>query len=332
MRHIVASTYHFTGYSLAQLEGRVAILMYHRVVTEKELRHSYSQPGMYVRKDVFEMQMTFLRKYFQIVSFQELLDLWKKEKWDKGQRYCVITFDDGWLDNYQYAYPVLKNNDIPATVFLPTDLIETNEWFWPEKIGFILRLFYEQKMTREQVLSMNSILDKYHWLTHNNGRCQEDKINSAIEKCKTLPDEEIQRLIAGMMTAIGLKLPEERLLMNWTEIQEMSQNGISFGSHSCSHKILTRLTGSELKKEIEGSMYVLQTRKVNYVPVFCYPNGDHTREIGDQLKCAGYQAALSTLYGVEDCAPKSLFSLKRIGIHNDISKTIPLFSYRLAGS
>jgi len=331
IRHIVASIYHFTGYSLAQLEGRVIILMYHRVVTEKELMHNYIQPGMYVRNDVFEMQIKFLMKYFQILSFQELLDLWKEGKWDKRKRHCVITFDDGWLDNYQYAYPVLKKNNIPATIFLPTDLIETNEWFWPEKMIFILRHFYERNVTQEQVLSMKSILEKNPLLANNNGRFLEDKIDLAIEICKALPDDEVQRFIADMMAAARMKLPEERLLMNWPEIKEMSQYGMSFGSHACSHKILTRLSDHEVKKEIEGSIAALRARSVNHVPVFCYPNGNYTREIAGRLKSAGYEAAVSTVLGIEDCTPSSLFSLKRIGIHNDISKTVPLLSYRLSG-
>ena len=94
---------------------------------------------MYVSKDVFEMQMQFLKEHFTVVSFGELLDLWTQKTYDQSKRYCVITFDDGWLDNYIYAYPVLKKYEIPATIFLPTAFVGTNKWFWPDKIGFILR-------------------------------------------------------------------------------------------------------------------------------------------------------------------------------------------------
>jgi peptidoglycan/xylan/chitin deacetylase (PgdA/CDA1 family) len=331
VRHILALICYITNYSLARLKGKVVILMYHRVVTESELQQQSIQPGMYVRNDRFEMQMTFLKEYFQIVSFQELLGLWEEKKWDTGKRYCLITFDDGWLDNYQYAYPVLKKNDIPATVFLPTAFIETNEWFWPEKISFILRQLHENDMKKKQVTIINSLRDKYSWLADTLSKDIEDKIDSVIEKCKALPDAEIRKVISDLLSASGLKLPDYRLLLNWTEVQEMSRHGISFGSHSCSHKILTRLSANDVEQELEDSMQTLQARNINHVPVFCYPNGDYTPEIVDRLRPAGYHAAVSTLPGIEDQAPQGIFSLKRIGIHDDVSKTVPLFAYRLSG-
>lgn len=327
-RRLVASIFYLTGNCLAQLKGRVAILMYHRIVSEKELQR-YIQPGMYVRNHVFEAQMKFVKENFEIISFNELLKLSKEKKWDKEKRYCAITFDDGWLDNYTYAYPVLKKNDIPATIFLPTAFIETHEWFWPEKMSFVLWQFYKRKMSQEQIASMNSIGDKHPWLIHNYGGSVQDKIDSAIETCKVLRDEEIQNVIVDMIAASRLTFSQERLLMNWAEIREMSESGISFGSHSCNHKILTRLSVTELKKEIEDSMAVLQARGLRYVPVFCYPNGDYTPEIADLVKKAGYEAAITTVSGIEDFEPQSIFSLRRIGIHNDISKTVPLFAYRL---
>src|SRR5574337_401681 len=107
-RHIMASVCYASNYSLSRLQGKAAILLYHRVLTEKELGQDFIQPGMYVRRDVFEMQMLFLKKHFQIVSLQDLLALWKGKKWDNSKRYCVVTFDDGWRDNYLYAFPILQ--------------------------------------------------------------------------------------------------------------------------------------------------------------------------------------------------------------------------------
>ena len=112
IRRIAASVYYATGHLKTRLKGKVTILMYHRVLSEKELAQQYVQHGMYVLDNVFEKQMQFLKEHFQILSFIELLNLWKENKFDKSKRYCVITFDDGWLDNYIYAYPILKKNNL----------------------------------------------------------------------------------------------------------------------------------------------------------------------------------------------------------------------------
>ena len=74
----MASGYFATGHFLRRLQGKVVILMYHRVLSEKELKEQFVQPGMYVRSDVFELQTQFLKEHFQILSFIELLNLWKE--------------------------------------------------------------------------------------------------------------------------------------------------------------------------------------------------------------------------------------------------------------
>lgn len=312
VRHILSYGYFATGHFLRRLQGKVVILMYHRVLSEKELAQQFVQPGMYVRSDVFERQMQFLKEHFQILSFTELLNLWKKNKFDKSKRYCVITFDDGWLDNYIYAYPILKKNNIPAAIFLPTAFIDTNKWFWPEKISYMLHHYFNNSASKP----MESI--------------PLGKIDSVIEKYKESSDEEIEDIIEKMSREINLKIPDERMLLNWEEVKEMSQNNISFGSHTCNHKILTKLSAMESQKEIEDSLHILQENKINHIPVFCYPNGNYNAEIQRLVKERGYQAAVSTRFGLENSSAQDLFSLKRIGIHNDISSTIPLFAYRLS--
>ncbi|MFZ3136173.1 MAG: polysaccharide deacetylase family protein [Thermodesulfovibrionales bacterium] len=336
MRSIIASTYYATNHYLTRLKGKVAILMYHRVISEKELSGYYIQPGMYVKNDVFEMQMKFLKENFQILSFSELLNLWKDKKWDVTKRYCVITFDDGWLDNYIYAYPILKRYNIPATIFLPTSYIGTNQWFWPEKISYLLQYYFKNGIPLRQFTIPLFVKEGLGEITKDNKfqtlfSGKDEGVDSAIERCKGLPDEEINKLIASLCEALGQKIPLERLLLNWNEIEEMSKNGISFGSHSCSHKILTKLDPKDLRSEIADSLHVLREKRINSVPVFCYPNGDYSDSIIEQVKASGYQAAVSTLFGLEDGSPQNLFGLKRIGIHNDITSTISLFAYRISG-
>lgn len=115
------------------------------------------------------------------------------------------------------------------------------------------------------------------------------------------------------------------------DIVEMSKNNISFGSHSCRHEILANISPEAARKEIEESLRVLREKRLNFVPVFCYPNGNHNPNIAGQVKAAGYEAAVTTHYGFEDASPRDIYGLKRIGIHNDISSTIPLFASRLSG-
>ncbi len=102
--------------------------MYHRVILPKALPYRL-EPGMYVTPESFFTQMKFLEEYTHVIPLEELL-----EKLESGQplkpRTVVITFDDGWRDNFTNAYPVLKALKLPATIFLPTSYIEEDKLFW----------------------------------------------------------------------------------------------------------------------------------------------------------------------------------------------------------
>ena len=115
-----------------------AILMYHRVVPKDE-QGRWVQAGMVVDPDTLDLHIRYLRKHFQIISLSDLAELQLgPARKSHEMRLCVLTFDDGWSDFYEYAYPILKMHEAPATVFLPTDFIGTNRWFWTDHLGILL--------------------------------------------------------------------------------------------------------------------------------------------------------------------------------------------------
>jgi len=338
VRKASAWIYYLSGSYLRAHRSKVLILMYHRVLSEKEVRRRYVQPGMYVLDHVFDAQMRFLKNQFQAISFAELLDRWKKNNWDTTTRYCVVTLDDGWRDNYQYAYPLLNKYGVPATIFLATDFIGTRRWFWPEKMSYLLEMYYNPVLSLKKKESLSSLLNHYMRnlklvtpaRVFNNTRPGE-KIDNFIETCKLLPQEQINELIEKMRIVLDLDFPHERVLLNWEEVAQMSQNGISFGSHSSSHQILTKLPLQEAIAEIVESKCTLLKKHVNYVPVFCYPNGNYNREIQSLVRESGYEAAVGAQFSSEGESPEDPFAIHRIGVHNDISSTIPLYSLHLSG-
>jgi len=312
------------------LRGKVIILTYHRVVSKKELDAEYIQPGMYVTAETFAMQMQFVKQHFSVVSFAELLRLWSERAWDTEQRYCVVTFDDGWLDNYMYALPVLKCNALPATVFLPTDFVGTDRQFWPEQIAWLCRHAGLQKVDKQRQ-TFNVLLSEFSWLAGIGmipGKMDADTI---IESCKLLAQEQIDAFISAWERQLDVVLPRDRQIINWAEAQEMSAAGVSFGSHSATHRILTLLDTNEVRREVEGSWKTLKEQPIATVPVFCYPNGDWSAEVARSVEAAGYAAATTTEFGYEDRESSRRFWLKRISIHNDVTHTAKLFAFHLAG-
>ena len=335
IRNAIAWAFHASSVYRWRHRGKVIVLMYHRVLTHEEVSHQSVQPGMYVLDNVFAQQMSFLKKNFTILSLQQLLDLWQGGAWNERTRYCVVTFDDGWLDNYRHAYPVLKELGIPATIFLPTDYVGSDQWFWPDQLAFLFTVLVAREVKAKDLDKIKEVFSGFlsedvHPLVEALER-RADVTDQVIERCKSLPIERIRAFIAALAARLGVSLPGERVIVNWDEVREMSRGGLSFGSHSCSHRILTTISPDEVSAELTRSRQVLLEQDVNYVPVFCYPNGNSDSHIQQQVKACGYEAACSVRMGVEVHVPENTYAIRRVGIHNDVTNTIPLFSLRLFG-
>ena len=331
-REILARAYYATRHYLPRLKGKVLILNYHRILPRDNLPLSAPvQPGMYVFSDAFEDQIRFLSKHFSVLSFTELLERWNDSSLDSEGRYCVITFDDGWIDNYLHAFPILKRYGMPATIFLPTALIGTDRWFWPDKLAYLFQKGFASAGTNDTANVSSFLENRFPWLAPLANGTDGESIDGIIEKCKMQPLEEINEFLETASSSLGIKFPAERVLMHWGEVEAMSREKISFGSHSCTHRILTTLTPREVQQEVEESFQTLRSNCRNAVPVLAYPNGNYNIEVAELVKAAGYRAAASTRFGYEGRSPTELFSLRRVGVHQDLSATTPLFTLHLAG-
>jgi peptidoglycan/xylan/chitin deacetylase (PgdA/CDA1 family) len=155
--------------------------------------------------------------------------------------------------------------------------------------------------------------------------------DEVIESCKELDTNQLEQLLTMLSDCLGVRVPERRVLLNWDEVREMSEHGMTFGSHSCSHRLLTLLSKKEVREEAVRSYEKLRKSGAAIVPVFCYPNGNYDAGVQEAVRDEGYEAALSVIGGVEGRQPSDLFALRRISLHNDISNTRSLFAFALSG-
>ena len=305
-RAVAARICEATPWLARRLEGKALVLMYHRVLPPEDAAAMCVQPGMYVTPQTFDRHLRFLRTHFELLSFTELLRRWRGGTWNDSARSCVLTFDDGWVDNYRYAFPLLLAYDAPATIFLPTELIGTAGWPWPDRLGYLLH---------------RSLLDR---------RAAAVDVDLVIERAKAWPDTARERVIRALAADAGIQLPRSRCFLDWEEVREMGRHGVEFGSHTSTHAILTRLDRAALEVELKRPHETLASRCDQYLPVLCYPNGDHSEEVVTAARAAGYLAAVTTNPGVESRRPDDLFRLRRVGLHEDVARTVPLLALHLA--
>lgn len=303
------------------------ILMYHRVVPADKL----IQVGMYVSPATFESHLVFLKKYFNIITLNCLVEKNGLDRIVKnGKPLCILTFDDGWKDFYDYAFPLLVKYQQPATIFLPTEFIGTRKQFWTDAFAYLL---LHRQATALEKLSDPDILTIAEYLDSLRGSF-DNQLETGIEYLKGYPLSTIEKVLVGLSEIWHVDLDgQDRNFLNWAEIDEMIESGlISFGSHTVSHQILTTLDNLRIKKELIDSRKKLLKKNVfaNSCISFCYPNGNYTKEIADMVRLTGYQLAVTTRKGWNH-ADADKFTLKRIGIHEDMTSTTALFACRVAG-
>jgi hypothetical protein len=125
--------------ALAQLDGsKAAIFTYHRVLPTAEANRLGVEPGMFVSPETFARHAQWLADEFAVVPLGDLITSLNQGK-ALPARACAITFDDGWLDNYTYAWPVLSQFGLPATIFLVAGRVGTEGGFWTDEIWPIIR-------------------------------------------------------------------------------------------------------------------------------------------------------------------------------------------------
>ena len=215
------------------------ILAYHSINPNR-------QDALSVHPDIFVKQIDIFRQKYEVVTLDHLIHALVENK--DTDRMAAITFDDGYRDNFLYAYPLLKERNLPATIFLIASYIGTDK---------------------------------------------------ALGKPGGMRVEDYQ-------------------FLSWEEIKEMGRYGISFGSHTFTHPLLTCISRDEAIREIRGSRTFLEERIGAPIEFFCYPFGEFNEAIKEIVINSGYRGAVIT--PSKALKAGDLYALKRVGVyrHNSL--------------
>lgn len=293
--------------ALVQRRGLVPILTYHRIHPEPS--------SISVSPAAFELQMRTLRELFHPISLTELV--WRLERRSPlPAGAVVVTFDDGFVDNYQTALPILKAYDIPATFYVATGMIEERAYYWFDRVRLGLRSEAEVVQAWPALAPLIA------------GKPRDAQIALVTEALK----REASRTAKELLDAVCEPLePPERLTMTWDEVRALADAGMEIGSHTVTHPILSRQRLEEAEWELRHSKAVLEARTGSPVLHFAYPNGqprDYSPVIARMVQEAGYRSATSMIPGLAG-ARSSLFELERLSIRYQYG--LPHFLTKLSG-
>ncbi|MCF6236495.1 MAG: polysaccharide deacetylase family protein [Gammaproteobacteria bacterium] len=314
------------------LKGQLLILGYHRILPSNHPEYKKMQPGMRVEPEILKMHIQTLKKYFEVVDLNEWVERVKAGK-PVPKKACSLTFDDGWVDNYEYAFPVLKKENVPATIFLVSSMIGTTQNFWPERVTDIL-IQLKEKQFSEVGEEQQKWLTDFGLTETEMSHLDESMIDEFINQLKVLPDEKIYKILDGFDENQNIDLAatvnEPTHILNALQIKEMMSSGlVSFASHTQQHLRLTMIESEKnLEHEIAQSKTVLENMLENKITGFCYPNGDFDDRSVSLVKTT-YDYACTTRKGWNS-SKSDAFLLNRMLVHNDVSNTPVKFESRIS--
>jgi len=286
---------------------------------------------MMVTPESFRLHLGVLKQYFEMVSYPQWLECKQKGE-NLPQKSCAITFDDGWADNYEFAYPLLKEFSVPATIYLVSDMVGTNQSFWPERLSNLLITIAQTKAQHWSNTSLSWILNantSYHF--DKNIPTQEE-FAQIISHVKHMTDQEIHSRLDQIERELKIQPATSKPdLLNWEQISEMINSGlVEIGSHTCMHTRLKEgMPEQTLENEIVKSKHTIEKHTGKPVRTFCYPNGDYT-QLALKYVRSHYTSAVTTKSGW-NTASSDDHLLHRIAIHEDITNDKTAFLARISG-
>jgi len=307
------------------VNSKIVILNYHRIRPGSTSPATPFDDGVYtVNTDQFTRQMRWLKKHARILSEEELIDQIvtnKKNYLKPNVPSVVITFDDGYRDNYAIAYPVLKSLEIPAFFFICTAMVWARKLRWWDVVAYLLK-----KCRKASI-----VLDGREYVLKNNGL---PVIEYLCRQMKEYPRERINEFIRIISEASEIDLPADDIqdaeLMTQEQIREMAENEMTIGSHAHTHQALSCLDSQVHREELTLSKRLIEGVTGQPVKSVSYPFGLYKYiplSIQEIARSCGYQLGFTSNFGVNYLNNINHMDLKRISGGLEKVSTVSLITF-----
>jgi peptidoglycan/xylan/chitin deacetylase (PgdA/CDA1 family) len=312
MKQEVVSLLHsagvFTPFRLAN-RSKALVLMYHR------FSESETEAGFLTTRRSFQEQLDYLTTHYKIVPLSELIAYWVS-----GARIppglAAITIDDGYVDAYELAFPILRERKLPATVFVVTDFVDRKCWLWTDKLRYAT--------ARAEPGVIKATVNLGALGIELNGRASRLRVAQLINsQLKLMQDDAKEKAIIQLASRLGVDLPDlappEFSSLTWEQAREMDSAGIEIGSHTVTHPILTKIGNERLRYELCESRSRLEAMLGHKVELLGYPNGDYDVTVQRETARAGYRCAVTVEYGFNNRSSDPL-AVRRIHTEHDMAR------------
>lgn len=293
--------------SLFQLisSKNLIIINYHRITDPKKSDNDFNHSMFGPTPNELRRELTWMKECGTAISEADLI-AYMQGNGSLPRNSFMVTFDDGYRDNYELALPVLRELKIPAIFFIPTQAIEERTLGWWEHVYWYL------KQTKRNEITLRGTNYQVPRPVTTLG----DRFNDML-KFGTAEDNE--KFLKELAAACEVTAPPKELcdkeLMTWDQIRDCSSHGISIGAHTHSHRVLATLDVETQRQELTESKRLLEERLGHEVHSMAYPVGGYehfNQETMELARQCGYNLAFSFLTGTNQANSLESYDIKRL--------------------
>jgi peptidoglycan/xylan/chitin deacetylase (PgdA/CDA1 family) len=212
----------------------------------------------------FAEQLRLLSRHLDIISLHDLPDVLRS----RTGRHVLLTFDDGYRDNYTHAFPVLKAHGVRAAFFVSTGYLDRPRAAWWDEIAWMVRVSPRRLLAAGPWFAAPIAFDEPH---------RERAVTALLQCYKALPGAETESFLDYLADATGSGRCPAGLFadtwMTWDMARELRDAGMVVGGHTVNHPILARLPRNEQEAEIAECGRRLREELGSPMQFFSYPVG-----------------------------------------------------------
>lgn len=260
----------------------------------------------------FRAHVAYVARHFATPPLPEILRCLEARRFDAP--YALFTFDDGYRDNYQHAFPALREAGVPGAFFVVTDYVDRPSLPWWDRTAYMvqastatrLRLSYPVPLDIEMPAAGRRAV-----------------VRRVLRGVKDARPFDERRFFDELAAATGVVVPSglaSGLFMSWQELREMRNAGMAIGSHTRTHRVLAALPEAEQLEELTASRDRLAGMLGEPPEVLSYPVGGPTAFSAATRRLAresGYRAAFSFFGGMNDSRRLDPFALSRVPVEKE---------------
>ncbi|MDD1777731.1 MAG: polysaccharide deacetylase family protein [Candidatus Helarchaeota archaeon] len=308
--------------AFAAMPRGYAILSYHQI--SASCTEDLMLSSMKVDVGSFAHQMQMIKSQAQPVSLLEMVNRIKGGIKADGL-YVAVTFDDGYANNLLLAYPILKELNIPATLFISTAYVDNPSLIpWWDELHHLVK-----KLTGTIKIEFNGIKLNFDMNIPNGKRTLIAKLSNFMTNGTALEKENILSLLRCRV--FNYSKPDRNAFADWTQLKQVVDEGlISVGGHTVTHANLTECVDFGIKEIDEGKARLEEVLGFP-ISLFAYPFGAFNNDIIGAVRYADFLAAVTCAIGINQAAD-DVFSLKRIPIAYNRNQNHFLTRLKFAGN